>query len=139
MYYKVVKRNDNGELVSLDIDPAYTDFYRIYQKDNENLKVKNGMAFDNFQNALHFILNIKRFFGPNELEIWSCIGTQINLPRQNFNLYCVSGNVNVPEMIQIMRSVLFHGKKSDRVNPPFPCGQVRLRNLKLKEKVQRYW
>ena len=135
-YYKVVKVKNAQERVSVVVNPLYTDFYRVYRKDGKNLKVKNGMAFDNLQAAINFMKEESKYI---TLEIWTCSGRKVPLPRMLFSL---SHEPTWPnEALKFLKKVLFHGGRyqdGNGVGPAWygvPPGTVRLRDLKLKEKV----
>jgi hypothetical protein len=138
-YYKVVRKVYHGKLVSVVVQPEYTDFYRVYQLNEVNLKVPNGMAFDNFEAARRFCLEEG---GGYNLEVWTCTGRKTSLPCCVFDLSALHGNAT--KALQILKRVLFHGgylKDGEYwdvhyANYDFPKGTVRLRDLKLKEKVE---
>jgi len=141
-YYKVVKKVDHGKLVSVIVRPEYTDFYRVYQLNEVNLKVPNGMAFDNFEAAHRFCLKEGEF--SNNLEVWTCTGRKTSLPCYVFHLCELYDNT--AKSLQILKRVLFHGgylrygehRYMHYAIYDFPKGTVRLRDLKLKEKVDLY-
>jgi hypothetical protein len=140
-YYKVVRRLEDRRLVSVIVNPVYLDFYRVYQTPYKaNKKVKHGLAFDNLSDAKGFAEQEQRLTS-DILEIWTCSGRKIRLPRLAFNLNVAS--TNVTEALRILKKVLFHGgwvrwNEQDIIQQAhysFPYGTVRLRDLKLKEKV----
>jgi hypothetical protein len=137
VYYKVVRRSDRGRFLTSCLLNPENPFYRVYRENGVTKTVSNGMAFTTLEAAQKFSVWEP---GASETEVWSCTGRRIPLPKRAFR--CTVHFIS--DLKQIMAFMLY-GKKVTGdsryyvldATGAFPQGAVRLRNLKLKEKMSR--
>jgi hypothetical protein len=136
VYYKVVEQPRTSDELTSALLHTDNPFFRVYRKNGKNQIVKSGMAFTDLEDAKELCSKFDGLYG--DFQIWTCTGKKVELPKRGF----VSDAPG--DYMRLILPFILYGKRivgkeenwcfiADDAS--FPQGTVRLRNLKLKERV----